>query len=111
MGKAKPVTLSNGRHWPRQKDALEHFKEMLGRYTTGERVTDPADHADLCALLTRYDASVPPGAETKIGVGIEYFSRERNGGEGYSTEGFHVHRKDGTSIDFSYIHAVKIEAS
>jgi hypothetical protein len=30
-----------------------------------------------------------------------------NIGDGYATSGFHVHRIDGTSIDFSYIQAVK----
>ena len=103
----KPVRLANSRSWPTQKDALQHFKDMLGRYTNGERVTDPTDHDDLCALLTRYDAAVAPGQATKGGGGIAYFSRERNVGEGWATDGFHVHRFDGTSDDFSYISAVK----
>lgn len=103
----KPVRLTNSRSWSTQKDALQHFKDMLGRYTNGERVTDPADHDDLSALLTRYDETVAPGQATKGGGGIAYFSRERNVGEGWTTDGFHVHRIDGTSDDFSYISAVK----
>lgn len=103
----KPVRLANSRSWPTQKDALQHFKAMLGRYSNGERVTDLADHDDLSALLTRYDATVAPGQTSKSGSGIAYFSRERNVGEGWATDGFHVHRIDGTSDDFSYISAVK----
>lgn len=106
---AKPVKLSNGRQWRTQTQALEHFKQMLARYSTGDRVTNPSDHDDLSALLARYDSVVPENGETKTGVGIEYFSRQRNANEGWSTDGFHVHRTDGTSIDFSYIGAVKTE--
>ncbi|MBL8450167.1 MAG: DUF3223 domain-containing protein [Dechloromonas sp.] len=107
----KPVKLSNGRQWRTQKEALEHFKQMLARYTNGDKITDSADHDDLFALLNRYDAVLAPGEETKAGAGIAYFSRERNVGDGWSTDGFHVHRTDGTSIDFSYISAVKSESS
>lgn len=103
----KPVKLSNGRQWRTQKEALEHFKQMLARYANGDKITDSADHDDLSALLARYDAVLAPGEEKKAGTGIAYFSRERNVGEGWSTDGFHVHRADGTSIDFSYISAVK----
>ena len=103
----KPVQLSNGRSWRAQKDALQHFKGMLARYAIGAHVSVSEDHEDLRALIERYDALLPPGEETKAGAGIVYFSKQRNAGEGWTTEGFHVHRVDGTSIDFSYISAVK----
>ena len=80
---------------------------MLARYSIGERVGESADHTDLSALLQVYDGVLPPGAATKIGPGISYFSKQRNTGEGWSTDGFHVHRTDGSSVDFSYIQAVK----
>jgi len=105
----KPIRLSNGRQWRTQKDALQHFKQMLARYENGDRIDAPSDHDDLCALLSRYDSVLSPGEVTKVGTGVAYFSRERNVGDGWSTDGFHVHRTDGTSIDFSYISAVKIE--
>lgn len=108
---AKSVQLSNGRQWRTRKDALAHFKEMLSRYTDGERVTDSSDESDLRALLTLYDSVVPAGGATKTGTGIAGFSRERNVGEGYNTPGFHVHRSDGTSIDFSVYQAVKTDNS
>ncbi len=107
---AKPVKLSNGRYWRTQTQALEHFKKMLARYNIGEKVTDSSDHDDLSALLMRYDSVMLANEETKTGAGIDYFSKQRNVGEGWSTDGFHVHRIDGTSIDFSYISAVKIES-
>lgn len=66
----KPVRLTNSRSWSTQKDALQHFKDMLGRNTHGERLADPADHDDLSALLTRYDETVAPGQATKGGGGI-----------------------------------------
>ena len=103
----KQVRLNNGRHWQKQGDALAHFKGMLARYSVGERVSDANDHADLAALLVAYDSVLPEGAAAKAGAGIEFFSKQTNRGQGWSTDGFHVHRTDGTHIDFSYIDAVK----
>jgi hypothetical protein len=79
---------------------------MLARYSNGETVT-PEDHEDLAALLIRYDAAIEDSGTTKIGVGIECFKRQSNAELGWSTDGFWVYRSDGTSIDFSYIKAVK----
>lgn len=107
MGKAKAVTLSNGKAWPTQKLAFAHFKEMLARYTTGAVVSAPADHDDLVALVTAYDRVLVDKGETKCGPGIKHFSRERNSDEGWSTDGFHVHRVDGSSIDFSFYKAIQ----
>jgi hypothetical protein len=104
---AKPVHLPNGKNWRLQKEALEHFKTMLARYSIGERVGESADHTDLSALLQVYDGVLPPGEATKIGTGISHFSKQRNAGEGWSTDGFHVHRTDGSSVDFSYIQAIR----
>jgi len=108
---AKPVTLSNGRSWRTRKAAIEHFRNLLGRYSDGDTITDPSDHDDLRALRELYDSVVPPGGVTKAGAGIRYFSRTRNADEGWSTSGFHVHRADGTSIDFSFYHAVNTPQS
>lgn len=103
---AKPIHLSNGSSWRTQTDALKHFKGMLGRHNRGDRVENAQDHSDLEALLLRYDALLHPDAQTKSGSGISHFSKELNVGDGWVSEGFHVHRVDGTSIDFSYIDAV-----
>ncbi|WP_198674754.1 DUF3223 domain-containing protein [Rhodoferax ferrireducens] len=105
---AKPVSLSNGRTWRAKKDALAHFKAMLSSYSEGDPISVVADHDDLCSLLVRYDSTTLDGT-SKIGSGIDHFSKQRNTGEGWSTVGFHVHRTDGTSDDFSYIAAVNLD--
>ena len=79
---------------------------MLSRYADGDRIKDSADVSDLRALVMLYDSVVPAGGATKTGSGMEYFSKQRNVDAGYSTSGFHVHRIDGTSIDFSFYRAV-----
>lgn len=103
----KPVRLSNGRQWATQTLAKQHFKTMLHRYSTGAEVSDPQDQSDLTSLLEAYDSVVAPGDATKAGVGIAGFSKQRNTGERFATDGFHVHRTDGSSIDFSYQRAVE----
>lgn len=103
---AKAVKLSNGREWPSKTAALQHFKAMLARYRNGQRVIDPDDHSDLSALIARYDSTALNEDEKKGLGGVDYFSRELNVAEHFRTPGFHVHRLDGTSIDFSYVHAV-----
>lgn len=107
----KSVSLPNGRYWRAQGDAMAHFKEMLARCTLGGRVMDAGDHSDLGALLNVYDSVLSEGAETKIGAGIDFFSKQRNRGDGWSSDGFHVHRIDGTNVDFSYKEAVRIASS
>jgi hypothetical protein len=81
---------------------------MLASYKTGDRINDRGDHDDLASLLVLYDSVVPAGDPTKIGSGIDFFSKQRNTNKNpdWATDGFHVHRTDGTSIDFSYIDAV-----
>ncbi len=103
----KPVRLSNGSQWATQTLAKQHFKTMLHRYSTGAEVSDPQDQSDLTSLLEAYDSMVAPGDATKTGVGIAGFSKQRNAGERFATDGFHVHRTDGSSIDFSYQRAVE----
>ena len=108
---AKSVRLANGRDWHTQNAALEHFKGMLNRYTRGDRITDSSDHSDLACLVRLYDTHLAGSEPSKGGVGLSHFTKELNVGEGWATDGFHVHRTDGTSIDFSYIEAVKSIAS
>ena len=103
----KSVQLSNGRQWRSRKDAKAHFREMLHRYKDGEKVTDPSDESDLRALVDLYDSVMPAGKPTKTGTGIKGFSRQVNSGPGFSTPGFHVHRTDESSIDFSIYDAVE----
>ncbi|MFC0131501.1 hypothetical protein CR105_25595 [Massilia eurypsychrophila] len=96
------VSLQNGLSWKRSGDALDHFQQMLDRYSVGEQISSPQDVSDLAALLERYDSMLLPGEATKIGAGILFFSKQTNNGEGWSSDSFWVHRTDATSSDFSY---------
>lgn len=97
----RSVKLSNGRTWQKAGDASQHFSDMLHRYAVGAEVSNPKDHEDLCALLERYDAMLAKDVVTKIGCGISYFTKQNNSGERWSSDGFWVHRTDGSSCDFS----------
>jgi hypothetical protein len=107
---AKSVQLSNGRKWKTRKAALGHFRSMLARYKDGEQVSSTVDDDDLRALLALYDSVLPAGAPTKAGTGVSHFTRELNTGDGWASSGFHVHRTDGTSVDFSFHRAVESDS-
>lgn len=111
MGKAKPITLTSGRHWPKKSSALAHFKDMLSRYSVGDRVNDPSDHADLAALLAVYDSVLATGESTKIGSGVGHFEKRWDTDHPGHTACFFVVRTDGTSIDFSTIKALDVAAA
>ena len=51
---AKPIEIGS-RSFRTQKSALEHYQALLHRYQDGQRISDPVDHADLVALIERYD--------------------------------------------------------
>jgi hypothetical protein len=104
---AKPVVI--GTHSFRtQSAALEYFKTLLHRYQDGQRIGDAADHADLVALIERYDPVLAAVGEPTKGDGqVAHFERRLNTGTGWSSSGFWVVRQDGTATDFSYIDAVK----
>lgn len=106
MGKSIPVVLNNGRVWKAKLEATNYFKDMLSRYVDGERVSE-ADSLNLSALLHRYDSCLESGQPIKAGVGVSHFTRELNRGEGWATSGFHVHRIDQSSVDFSYRDAIQ----
>lgn len=104
---AKPVVIGS-RNFRTQSAALEHFKAMLHRYQDGQRIGDPDDHADLVALIERFDSILKAIGEPTKGAGqISHFERRLNTGTGWSTSGLWVVRQDGTETDFSYIDAVK----
>ena len=104
---AKPVVIGF-RSFRTQSSALEHYKAVLHRYQDGQRVSDQADHADLVALIERYDPGLDAVGEPTKGDGqIAHFERRLNTGTGWSSSGFWVVRRDRTATDFSYIWAVK----
>ena len=72
------------------------------------RVSDPGDHADLVALIERYDPILAEVGEPAKGCGqIDQFERRLNTGTGWNNSGFWVVRQDGSAADFSYIWAAK----
>lgn len=104
---AKPVAIGS-RSFRTQSSALEHFKALLHRYKDGQCISDQGDHADLVALIERYDPVLDAVGEPTKGDGqIAHFERRLNTGIGWSSSGFWVVRQDGTATDFSYIDAVK----
>ena len=104
---AKPVVIGS-RSFRTQKSALDHYKALLHRYQDGDRISDPGDHADLVALIERYDPILDQVGEQAKGRGqIGHFERRLNTGTGWSNSGFWVVRLDGSATDFSYIWAVK----
>jgi hypothetical protein len=80
---------------------------MLARYTDEQTITAAADHADLLALIQRYDETVTD-RPSKAGLGVAAFMRRRNHfSGGFTTAGFWLRRIDGTETDFSFVQAVK----
>ena len=103
---SKPLQLVNGSHWRTRSAAQIPFKQMLNSYKNGQKVENPGHHSDLAALLVYYDSLIESDTPPKIGAGISHFERQSNIVLGYPTNGFWVHRTDGTKVDFSYIDAV-----
>jgi hypothetical protein len=104
---AKPVVIGS-RSFSTQGRALDYFKALLHRYQNGQRIVDLADHADLVALIERFDPVLSAVGEPTKGAGqIAHFERRLNTGTGWSSAGFWIIRQDGTETDFSYIDAVK----
>lgn len=108
MGKAKTISLPNGRTWAKKGDAVDHYKAMLARYKDGSRVSDSADHSDLASLLAVYDSVLDIGEPTKAGVGVSHFERRKDQDHPGHTSCFFVVRTDGTSIDFSTRRALDV---
>lgn len=104
---AKVIEIG-ARRFSTQSSALGHYKALLHRYKDGARIESAGDHADLVALLDRYDPILEAVGEPPKGDGqIGHFERRLNTGTGWSSPGFWVVREDGTDTDFSYIDAVK----
>ena len=104
---AKPVVLANGRSWKTQLEAKAHFKKILGRHANGQQITDPEDHGDLMALLTKYDKASTSATQTKAGCGVRSFFKDKDLDHPGSTSCFFVERIDGTKVDFSFHRAVE----
>lgn len=108
MGKAKIISLPNGRTWAKKGDAVNHYKAMLARYTDGSRISDLSDHNDLASLLAVYDSVLDAGEPTKTGAGVSHFERRKDQDHPGHTSCFFVVRTDGSSIDFSTRRALDV---
>lgn len=97
MGKKIPASIET-RDFQSQGDALAFFKEMLNRYSIGDRVS-AEDGKDLAALLKKHD-----DYNEKLGSGLDHF--EIMSAE-YGTQCFKIIRNDGSGEDFSYPHCVR----
>lgn len=95
---AKPLSIQ-GKLFATRDAAILYFREMLSRYSPGQRVSD-ADADDLADLLTRH-----PEAISKIGVGINHF--EVRLAPQMGTQCFWIVRRDATSTDFSFMTCVR----
>lgn len=93
---AKPVRIGV-RYFDRQKDALDFYKEILGRYEIGQRVSQQ-DEIELMALLGRHQ-----DVASKIGGGVDHFKVDK---DGYGGRCFWIVRMDSTETDFTYIRCV-----
>lgn len=91
---AKPIAIGELK-FATQKAALAFAREIRDRYEDGQKIfgSDAAFLEDLLALH--------PEADQKFGKGISHFSVQRDSVFG-TTRHFVVHRKDGTSTDFSF---------
>ncbi len=93
----KPLSV-NGKAFASRGAAILYFRDMLNRYSPGERVAG-ADEGDLAALLTRH-----PEAATKIGCGMDHI--EVRLAPQMGTQCFWIVRPDGTSTDFSFMSCI-----
>jgi hypothetical protein len=95
MGRAKPIELPS-KTFAKREDAILFFRAMLHRYRDGERVS-MEDSVLLGELLRRHP-------DDKIGIGLDYFYRDRNPEQPNS--GFHLMRLDGRWTDFSFMKCI-----
>lgn len=94
MAKAHPIVVGDYQ-FPTKAAAQEFFSIMLNRYKAGDRVND-VDAKWLHDLIALHPDS------DKIGVGISYFTVERN----LFNNGFWLHRLDGHCSDWSYLKCI-----
>lgn len=86
-----------------KKKVEEHAKSIVAASPLGASIdAESDDHRFLLALLDRH-----PEHAQKVGCGVEYFSRSQHPVFKEKSQGFMLHRYDGTSSDFSYMTCIK----
>lgn len=103
-----PVILDSFR-WNTRSSAEAAFREILRNsgYAVGGTVTDPVHQRMLAEVLERH-----PDFEEKVGVGVEEFFIGRTQDApgvhvGRDAIGIWIRRVDGSTIDFSYLTAIR----
>jgi hypothetical protein len=84
-----------GRQFATKKAAKAHISELRDKYQDGVTILDP-DSSFLAELL-----SLHPESDHKIGIGVSHFTVSTDTVFG-RTRHFVVHRRDGSSTDFSF---------
>jgi hypothetical protein len=94
------ITLGD-RRFPSKAAALRYIKDL--------RMTQPLDvplsapyHAQICDLISHH-----PGRAGKVGAGISHFTVSLSQ---WGNREFHLHRVDGTSVNFSYTKCLEPKA-
>jgi Protein of unknown function (DUF3223) len=94
------ITLGD-RQFPSKAAALRYIKDL--------RMTHPLDvplrapyHAQICDLISHH-----PGRVEKAGPGIDHFTVSLSQ---WGNREFHLHRVDGTSVNFSYTKCLEPKA-
>jgi len=91
------------RRFESYREAHDVFADILHNYSPGSRVSDA--HGELLmALLERHD-----DRDDKIGVGIDHFEVS-NAPFNLPNLCFWIVRTNGTRIDFSFPHCLKVKA-
>jgi hypothetical protein len=104
MARSRSISLTT-RSFDKAGDATAFFAAMLNHYGIGERVS-AEDAADLTALLQRHDER-----DEKVGNGIAGFEVNIPPTDvpQHSKRCFWIVRNDGTKIDFSIGHCLKVK--
>jgi len=97
-GRSREIKIET-RTFRKHGDAVTFFRDMLKKYSNGQRVSD-VDATDLRALLERHDEQ-----EEKEGAGISHFYVDA-APEGF-TRCYWIARTDNSYVDFSFMHCLQ----
>ena len=94
------ITLGN-REFPSKAAALRYVKDLRLTYPL-DTPLGPPYHGQLCDLVGHH-----PGRDEKVGAGISHFTVSLSQ---WGNREFHLHRVDGTSVNFSYTKCLEPKA-
>jgi hypothetical protein len=100
---AKPVTISD-LSFASKKSAFEYIRKIRDSYPDGAVL----DHSD--DLFIRWLLALHTEATVKIGCGISHFTVATEKEFGGKNRHFVLHRHDGCSSDFSFLHCLSPES-